>query len=203
MPRIEEILANIKVKIKKSLGEDFDIRDPTIETRKLFNIKRLRGTFFQHSSIVECCSLQGSVQGTRTNFVSNINMEYVKQIQKLYRNFKFGKSRGIDKTKCISDLLKEGSYVKDDLKTYALNLRPSLNLFNLNHLEALEEAKRREKEQGEIKKPDRVPEAELIDSDYNFKMNENETWLFDVWYNANYKVIILYALRHYNDPKKN
>lgn len=47
-PRIEEVLADIKIKIKQALGQVLDIKNETIEARKLFNVKRLRKSYNKH-----------------------------------------------------------------------------------------------------------------------------------------------------------
>lgn len=116
----------------------------------------------------------------------------------MFRNFKCKNEYAIMKTKDIGRA-PEGQILSEDLKQFALSIKPTLGLFQMSKLEALEEKKRHEREQEEVKKP-KYPQEEgfellLEDAKHDVTNDQEIEWFFDIWYNHKFKTVLVVGLR--------
>ncbi len=51
-PRIEELMSEIRITVKRSLGLEAKLKNPTVEARKLLNFQKLRHSYLSHKSAI-------------------------------------------------------------------------------------------------------------------------------------------------------
>ena len=138
--RVEELISDIKLRMMRSLNLDLNLKNSTVETRKIFNQQRLRQTFKRNQSIIQAISYEG--QTFRTNFDANSpQKKYAQLIQKEFRKFLEKKKLVIRDTKLIRD--------DNELIDYAISIKPLSRTAQQNplfdRLRTLEEMQKQQK----------------------------------------------------------
>ena len=82
--RIEEVMADIRINVKKALKQELDFKNATVEARKIFNQHRLRDIYKKNKSMIDTTGFQGLQM--RSHFEKACAQEdYAKTIQRKYK----------------------------------------------------------------------------------------------------------------------
>ncbi|KRX06964.1 hypothetical protein PPERSA_07127 [Pseudocohnilembus persalinus] len=163
VPRIEEIMAEIKIQIKRQRGQKIEFQNSTLDARKIFNSMRLKMVYQQNNSLVGQLNIQGQQE---KQFEFQEGEQYAKLIQDLYRKYSKKKRENLEKTKVINN--------DESLKDMAMKMRSQT--YQFIELEKKDAIEKRVKQEGEVVKPIQMGDRILEDYEYNQPILRKDTY---------------------------